>query len=132
MAKVTLDTNAYSAFMQGDEQVLDAISEASSVYLPLFVIGELHYGFRGGNRLQENLAQLKAFLGKPTVKTWLPTVETAQIYGEIQDRLKRDGTPIPINDIWIASSCVEAGSTLITYDKHFLLIPSIRTWQFEK
>ena len=129
MAKVTLDTNAYSAFMQGDEHVLEAISEASTIYLPLFVIGELHYGFRGGNKLPENLAQLKAFLGKPTVETWLPSNETAQIYGEIQDRLKRDGTPIPINDIWIASACVESGSTLITYDKHFLLISGIRIWQ---
>ena len=128
MAKITLDTNAYSAFMQGDEKVLDALADASTVYLPLFVIGELHYGFRGGSKIQENLGQLKAFLDKPTVESWLPTLETAQIYGETQDELKRAGTPIPINDIWIASSCIESGSTLVTYDKHFHHIPSIRLW----
>ncbi len=128
MAKITLDTNAYSAFMQGDEKVLDALASATTVYLPVFVIGELHYGFRGGNKLQENLKQLKTFLNKPTVDTWLPTLETAQIYGETQDQLKRAGTPIPINDIWIASACIESGSTLVTYDQHFQKIPSIRLW----
>ena len=128
MAKITLDTNAYSAFMHGDNKVLDALADASAVYLPLFVIGELHYGFRGGSKLQENLSQLKSFLNKPTVAFWRPTSETAQIYGEIQDQLKRAGTPIPINDIWIASSSIESGSTLVTYDTHFQLIPSVRLW----
>ena len=128
MPKVTLDTNAYSAFMQGSEPVLDAIASADVVYLPVFVIGELHYGFRGGNRLQQNLAELKAFLAKPTVEPWLPTLETGQIFGEIQDQLKRSGTPIPINDIWIASSCIETGSKLITFDKHFQAVPGLRLW----
>jgi len=128
MANISLDTNAYSAFMQGDEKVLDALSSAETVYLPLFVIGELHYGFRGGSKLAENLAQLNAFLSKPTVEIKLPTNETAHIYGEVQDKLKRAGTPIPMNDIWIGSSCIESGCTLITYDQHFKLIPGIRLW----
>lgn len=128
MAKITLDTSAYSAFMQGDEKVLDALASSTTVYLPLFVIAELHYGFRGGNKLQENLGQLKAFLNKPTVDSWLPTLETAQIYGETQDQLKRAGTSIPINDIWIASACIESGSTLVTFDQHFQKIPGLRLW----
>lgn len=114
--------------MQGSERVLDSIASADIVYLPIFVIGELHYGFRGGNRIQQNLAQLKAFLAKPTVEPWLPTTETGQIYGEIQDALKRAGTPIPINHIWIASSCIETGSILITFDGHFQTIPGLRLW----
>lgn len=128
MAKITLDTNAYSAFMQGDEKVLNALATAKTVYIPLFVLGELHYGFRGGNQLAKNLAQLDTFLSKPSVEMKLPTDETAQIYGELQDKLKRAGTPIPINDIWIGSTCIETGSTLITYDKHFQKIPGIRLW----
>lgn len=96
--------------------------------VPLFVIGELQYGFRGSNRLQRNLEELQTFLAKPTVNLWLATAETPQIYGEIQDRLKRDGTPIPINHIWIASACIESGSKLITYDQHFRAIPGLRVW----
>lgn len=120
MAKIILDTNAYTSFTSGDSSVFDEIAGADTVYLPLFVIGELHYGFQGGNRLKKNKELLNMFLAKPTVELWLPTAETAQIYGEIQINLKHSGTPIPVNDIWIASSCVETGSTLITYDKHWL------------
>jgi tRNA(fMet)-specific endonuclease VapC len=129
MMRITLDTNAYSAFMRGDQSVLEALAGADIVYVPLFVVGELHFGFRGGNRLKENLAELRSFLAKPTVQLWLATEETPQIYGEIQDRLKRAGTPIPINDIWIASACIETGSRLVTFDQHFDLIPGLRRWQ---
>tara|TARA_R110002111_G_scaffold183027_1_gene248732 strand:- start:23 stop:418 length:396 start_codon:yes stop_codon:yes gene_type:complete len=128
MSKITIDTNAYSAFMRGDQAVLVALAGAELVNVPLFVIGELHYGFRGGDRLQQNLEELRTFLAKPTVNLWLATAETPQIFGEIQDRLKRDGTPIPINDIWIASACIESGSKLITYDRHFRTIPGLRVW----
>jgi tRNA(fMet)-specific endonuclease VapC len=128
MSRVTLDTNAYSAFMRGSEPVLDSVATASAVYLPLFVIAELHYGFRGGSKLRKNLLELEGFLGKPTVEAWLPTLDTARIFGEVQDKLKRAGTPIPVNDIWIASSCIETGSVLVTFDRHFDAVPGLRLW----
>jgi tRNA(fMet)-specific endonuclease VapC len=128
MSKVLLDTNAYSAFLRGDQSVLGALAEAEFVYVPLFVIGELQYGFRGGKHLNRNLTELRAFMEKPTVHLWLATAETPQIYGEIMDRLKRAGTPIPINDVWIASAGIETGSKLITYDQHFHSVPGLRIW----
>lgn len=128
MTTVTLDSNAYSAFMRGDERVLHTLAAVQKVYLPLFVIGELHYGFRGGSKLRENLLQLQRFVEKPTVEVWLPTEETAVIYGEVMDRLKRNGSLIPINDVWIASSTIESGSKLVTYDQHFISIPGLRLW----
>ena len=128
MTTVTLDRNAYSAFMRGDERVLHTLAAVQKVYLPLFVIGELHYGFRGGSKLRENLLQLQRFVEKPTVEVWLPTEETAVIYGEVMDRLKRNGSLIPINDVWIASSTIESGSKLVTYDQHFISIPGLRLW----
>ncbi|GAB5558440.1 MAG: hypothetical protein SynsKO_00870 [Synoicihabitans sp.] len=129
MTRITLDTNAYSAYMRGDERVLEALAAADQVMVPVFVVGELHYGFRGGNRLRENLDELCRFLAKPTVRIWLATEETPQIYGEVQDRLKRAGTPIPVNDIWIASACIETGSRLVTFDQHFRSIAGLRLWQ---
>jgi tRNA(fMet)-specific endonuclease VapC len=128
MAVITLDSNAYRAFMRGDDKVLLALSGAEKVYLPLFVIGELHYGFRGGSKLRENLTQLARFLDKPSVELWLPTSETAEIYGELMDFLKRSGSSIPINDVWIACATIETGSKLVTYDQHFKSIPSLRIW----
>lgn len=126
---LALDTNAYSAFLSGDRHVLEEMAKASVVYLPLFVIGELHFGFRGGDRVDANIELLSRFLDKPTVRTLLPSHLTAEIYGEIKDTLKRAGTPIPVSDVWIGAACIETASKLITYDTHFKAIPGLRLWR---
>ncbi len=54
MKKIVLDTNAYSAFLNGDGSVLNALSEADITYMSVFVIGELYGGFRGGTKYLEN------------------------------------------------------------------------------
>ena len=89
MKKILLDTNAYSALMKGDTGVLDALSEADEVLLSVFVIGELHYGFRGGNREKQNREELSRFLKKPTVKILHTTMETAEIFGRLKSALKK-------------------------------------------
>jgi tRNA(fMet)-specific endonuclease VapC len=42
--------------------------------------------------------------------------------------LRKSGTPIPINDVWIAAQCLETGSLLVTYYNHFAQIPGLRLW----
>ncbi|MBI5882832.1 MAG: type II toxin-antitoxin system VapC family toxin [Elusimicrobia bacterium] len=128
MTRVLLDTNAYAAFCSGDRRVLDALAGADTVYLSVIVLGELHAGFRGGGRREENERILREFLAKPTVSSLLLTIETAEIFGEIKDRLKRAGTPTPVNDVWLAAQAVETGSVLVTYDDHFRRVPGLRLW----
>jgi tRNA(fMet)-specific endonuclease VapC len=126
--KVLLDTSAYAALLGGDEAVLDAIAEASQVFMSIFVLGELLAGFLGGRRERENRERLEAFLGKPTVIVIDATRDTADIFGRIKDRLRRAGTPIPINDVWIAAHANEHGAETITYDRHFTFIPGLLLW----
>ena len=128
MKKALLDTNAYTKLLIGEVEVLDIISVAETLYMSIFVLGELHAGFRGGSRAKENLDLLENFLLKPSVKILNATTETAQIFGVIKSDLKKAGTPLPINDVWIAAHAVETGSIIISYDKHFNLIPGIRLW----
>lgn len=128
MKRVLLDTNAYARFFGGDEGVLDALGQAETVYLSAIVMGELYAGFRGGNKLRENRAQLAQFLQKPTVRPLEVTTETAEVFGQVKDTLKRAGTPIPINDVWIAAQAIETGSIIVTFDKHFDKIPGLRLW----
>ena len=54
--------------------------------------------------------------------------ETSQIFAEIKYNLKKAGTPIPINDVWIAAHTFETGSVLITYDAHFEKVAGLRIW----
>ncbi|MBI5244287.1 MAG: type II toxin-antitoxin system VapC family toxin [Elusimicrobia bacterium] len=126
MTRVLLDTNAYAAFCSGDRRMLDILAGAEAVYLSVIVLGELHAGFRGSGRREENERILGEFLAKPTVSSLLLTLDTAEIFGEIKDRLKRAGTPIPVNDLWLAAQAVETGSVLVSYDAHFRSVPGLR------
>jgi tRNA(fMet)-specific endonuclease VapC len=128
MRGILLDTNCYSAYLAGDERVLSALAEAEVVYMSIFVLGELFAGFRGGTKVQQNRGYLKRFLAKSNVKILSATLETAEIFGDLKDKLKRSGSPLPINDVWIAAHALETGSGLITYDSHFQKITGLRRW----
>lgn len=128
MKKVLLDTNAYVSYLTGDEKMLNELAAAEVVYLSVFVLGELYAGFRGGTKYQANRAILEKFLQKPTVEILNATEITSDIFGQLKNNLKEAGTPLPINDIWIASHALETGSVLISYDKHFVKCPGLRLW----
>ena len=128
MNSIVVDTNAYTRLLAGREDVLDAIGSADTVYMSVFVLGELYAGFAGGTKKRDNKEALNRFLLKPTVKILNATSETAKIFGMIKQNLKKTGTPLPINDVWIAAHSLETGSTLITYDSHFKHIVGLRLW----
>jgi len=126
MKKILLDTNAYTSVLAGSDQMLNIIAKAHTVFMSVIVIGELHAGFRGGSLHNQNVVLLQKFLHKSSVEIINVTTETADIFGMVKDNLKKAGTPLPINDIWIAAHIMETGSELITYDSHFDKIPGLR------
>lgn len=128
MRRVMLDTNAYAALLSGDTAVREALATVSEILLPIFVVGELEAGFRGGTRYAENVAIFQRFLAKPGIRMVVSGHETARIYGEVKDGLKRAGSPVPTNDIWIAASAIEHAAILVTYDRHFASIRQVRLW----
>ena len=128
MKKVVLDTNGYSALLQGDEKVLEAIAKAEIVYMSAIVLGELFAGFRGGNRFGDNRKLLESFLVRPHVALLPVGMETADVFGSVKQQLKEQGSPIPINDVWIASHAMETGAVLVTYDRHFNQVAGLRVW----
>ncbi len=128
MKKIVLDTNAYTRLLTGEEDVLDVIGSAETVYMSIFVLGELYAGFAGGKRERGNKDTLNRFLRKPSVKILNATSETAEVFAMVKQNLRKAGTPLPINDVWIAAHVLETGSTLVTYDSHFKIIAGIRGW----
>ena len=117
--RVALDTNAYSALMRGHRDVAAVVRRSESVLVPTVVAGELLYGFRLGSRLEENAARLEVFLTSPAVEFLPLTLTTADRFGRIAATLRRKGTPIPTNDIWIAAQAMEVGAELLSSDSHF-------------
>jgi tRNA(fMet)-specific endonuclease VapC len=128
MKKVLLDTNAYVHLLRGDEKVMAYLAQADIVYMSVFVLGELYAGFKAGSKEKNNKQLLQKFLLKPTVTVLEATMETADIFGLLMPSLRKAGTPIPINDVWVAAHALETGAILVTYDDHFALIPGLRLW----
>ena len=92
------------------------------------VLGELYTGFKSGTRYNQNIKYLTDFIDDPVVKISKITKETSDIFGDLKSELRINGSPIPINDIWIAAQCIETGAVLVSYDKNFNLIPQVRFW----
>ncbi len=128
MNRILLDTNAYTAFLTGDERVLNALTEAETAFLSAIVIGELYAGFCGGNRLKENKALLARFLQKSNVRVLDVTAETGEVFGQIKNALQKAGTPIPLNDVWLAAQAMETGSVIVSFDAHFDHVSGLRRW----
>lgn len=109
----------------GHRGVLDRIGDAEAVLLPVTVLGELEGGFELGRRARENRVVLADFLAEPFVSLLPITRDVARHYGRLFARLRRAGTPIPSNDIWIAATTIDCGGSLLTFDRHFDAIESL-------
>ncbi|MFO7876854.1 MAG: PIN domain-containing protein [Desulfovermiculus sp.] len=83
------------------------------------------FGFLAGIRFDQNIQELDSFLDHPVVEKIHLTDIAADRYSRIATQLKKQGTPIPINDIWIAAKTMETGAELVTMDRHFENIHSL-------
>ena len=123
--KLLLDSNAYSAFMRGNRQVLDLVRTAEEVLFSAVVVGEQLFGFRQGTRFEHNLEELRSFLQRPYVSLVPVGPVTADRYSRIMTSLKAQGRPIPTNDVWIAAHAMETGADLVSADSHFEYVDGI-------
>jgi tRNA(fMet)-specific endonuclease VapC len=127
---IALDTNAYRAIEDGNQQLAARLRASSSIGLPVIVLGELWAGFFGGSKVEENTARLQRFLSTPRVELLDITDETARLFGEIAATLRQVGKPIQQNDIWIAALCKQYGYVLATADVGFRNITGLEIFTF--
>jgi tRNA(fMet)-specific endonuclease VapC len=126
--KLVLDTNIYVDFAAGISETVDFIAtHGESLFLPSIALGELHYGFMKGNRERLNERKLQQFISRLKVEIIEVDADVARKYASIYLALRNKGRKIPINDVWIAACCMEAGGTLLTRDKHFQHVDQIET-----
>lgn len=126
---VILDTNAFSAFVDGDEKLAKVLSIESELALPIVVLGEFLYGIQGSRWRASYEAWIRTQL---VFFDLLPVVrETAERYAEIRRELKAAGKLIPTNDLWIAAIARTRGMPLATRDAHFRAVRGLKiiTWR---
>ncbi len=124
--KLVLDTNIYSDYAEGLTETVNFLAtHGEHLYLPSVVIGELNFGFMKGSLRQFNERKLGQFINHLNVEIIDVDSDVARKYAIIFLSLYKKGTKIPINDVWIAASCMEIGGTLVTRDRHFEVVEQI-------
>ncbi len=123
-----LDTNALSAFVDGDAKIAAILRAQKQVSIPAIVLGEFRYGIAGSRHrksyetwLAENLRHFEI----------LPVDgDTAMSYAALRGELKKRGRPIPANDSWIAALAMQHRQPVLTRDEHFDALPGVarKSW----
>lgn len=124
--RIALDTNRLTDLFRGDADLAEFLGGCDEVGIPFVVIAEMKAGFLGGTRSAANERLLASFLSRETVVVLYADRETTEQYARLFVQLKRAGTPVPDNDLWIAALCLEHDLALITCDQHFHKIPQLR------
>lgn len=123
-----LDTNALSAFVDGQRGVAARLDGDSRAAIPVVVIGEFRYGVAGSRHRAVYEAWLDEHL--PDFDVLAVTEGTAIRYAQVRVALKKAGRPIPANDAWIAALALQHRLAVLSRDEHFDAVPGLHrvTW----
>lgn len=123
--RVALDANRYVDLCKGLPETVRILEDAELVCLPFVVLAELRAGFAHGRRAAENEQTLRRFLLKDGVRVVFADEQTTHHYAGLYRQLRRQGTPIPTNDLWIAALVLQFNLVLHSRDLHFDHLPQI-------
>ena len=123
-----LDTNALSAWADGNPSCRPFFEQARRIVVPVIVIGEYLFGIRQ-SRFRDRYEEWLAFV-MPQVEMAHVTPTTADHYASLRLVLKTQGTPIPANDLWIAALVREHRLPLLSNDVHYDCCPDLQRLSF--
>ena len=118
-----LDTNALSAFVDGDSAVGDILRHQARATIPVIVLGEFRYGIAGSRHRAAYEAWLNSQLSHFDILA--VTEQTSVAYAALRVALKRSGRPIPANDAWIAALALQHRLPVLSRDEHFDVVPNL-------
>jgi tRNA(fMet)-specific endonuclease VapC len=123
--RLLIDTNRMTDLLRGNPAVARVAEHAREMWVPFVTVAEVKAGFAWGNRATANQVHFDAAMRVPGVSTLFADSETVEVYARLVAQLRRSGTQIPTNDLWIASLAVQHGLTVFSRDKHFSRLPQL-------
>jgi len=127
MPRYLLDTNTCSYIMKGNVPAVRqhlAHVPIAQVFISSVTEAELRYGV-ARRPLAANLQQVvDEFLLRVTVLPW--DSKAAQEYGLLRAALERSGQPIGNLDLMIAAHALATGAVLVTNDRSFARIKTLK------
>jgi predicted nucleic acid-binding protein len=121
-----IDTNRYRDFCANVPEAVEQVQVAEHIFVSFITLAELRAGFLCGTVARKNERALMTFLASPRASVLFPDEETTHHYAQIFAQLRKQGTPIPANDIWIAALAVQHGLQLFSRDEHFDRLPQLQ------
>ena len=118
-----VDTNGLSALAEGDTALASILRDATRVAIPVIVLGEYRYGIAQSRYRKQYEQWLREYL--PKFRILDVNAETAVSYSGIRTDLRKAGTPIPSNNVWIAGLCLQHSLPVLSRDRHFDLVKGI-------
>jgi tRNA(fMet)-specific endonuclease VapC len=112
--KYMLDTDTFSALVNGSPQALDAYAKNATDGIGISVItqGEIAFGRSKKQLGAAKAARIDYFLAQSSIVTLNDDV--AEHYAAVRYALEHSGQPIGPNDTWIAAHALSLGATLVT------------------
>jgi tRNA(fMet)-specific endonuclease VapC len=118
-----LDTNGLSAVADGESELEPILRKAAQVAIPVIVLGEYRYGISHSRDRVRYEEWLNQYL--PSFRILAVDEQTALSYSIIRTELRKLGTPIPSNDVWIAALCRQFSMPVVSRDRHFDAVPGL-------
>ena len=119
-----LDTNGLSAFAEGDTALERVLRKAAQVAIPVIVLGEYRYGISQSRDRSRYEQWLSRYL--PKFRILDIDQRTTIAYAAVRMELKKAGTPIPSNDVWIAALSRQHSLPVVSRDRHFDAVPGLK------
>ncbi len=119
-----LDTNAVSALADGEPGVVAQCARAGEAAIPVIVLGEFRYGIAHSRHRRQYERWLSELLD--AVQTLEINEETAVRYADLRLELKKSGSPLPANDVWVAALCRQYARPILSQDRHFDVVKRLK------
>jgi len=119
---VLLDTSIVVELLRRKNSTIAQKLLDRTVYLPLIVQGELLLGAHASSS-PKVMKETREFFRICTLL--VPNEETSDIFGRVGAELRRKGTPIPTNDLWIAAMALQHNLPLAARDSDFSYVPGL-------
>lgn len=118
-----IDTNALSAWAEGEEAILDVLLPAGQLILPIIVIGEYKQGVLRSRHRDQLMEWLNTTIRE--VRLGLITLTTTDMYAKVRLMTGDKREPIPTNDAWIAALALEHELPVLSRDRHFDVVDGL-------
>lgn len=125
--KYILDTNTISHLLKKHPEVKFHIQSKpmSSIYISTITEAELHYGLAKRPKAVTLHQLVHEFLIRVKILVW--DSDTAKCYGSLRANIQQQGKALAPLDLLIAAHALQHKATLITNDKAFRQIDTLKT-----